>query len=46
MVEIKAMSVPMMNIRRRPYISEKEDQNNGPSANPKAGIATVQFTCA
>ena len=45
MVEAKAIVVPTMNMIRRPYMSAKDDQKSGPKARPKAGIATVQFTC-
>lgn len=40
------MMVPRMIIILLPYMSAMLLQNKGPIANPKAGMATVQLTCA
>lgn len=46
MVAASAITVPMMNIGRRPMISAGEEQISGPTDRPKAGMATVQFICS
>lgn len=44
-VEASAMMVPIMKTIRRPYMSASDDHTSGPTASPRAGIATVQLTC-
>src|SRR6478735_1166431 len=44
MLAASATTVPVMKTMRRPMMSANEDQNKGPRARPRAGIATVQLT--
>ena len=43
-VVAEAMTVPIMNIIRRPYTSDRDDHIKGPTAKPRAGMATAQLT--